>query len=339
MKLRLKEIIWEVTGKCKNGCSYCGSKDNWKEEIDETRIRKIVDRIAEYAPDEIDISGGDPLLVSYDTHEYLVKKLPNVNCKILMNPKSLEAKNNSTITLEHKTKILKLYKHVGVSINTAEELDYFETARHNLYGTPYTIITNYNITNFFLHDKIAQFIKKTDPKTIWQIQFTIYKEEINPLAIYNYPEAIEALNQSIGKHKNLNYIFADNANNGPCGAGLSSIGILANGDIVPCLSMRAWESNIKSVIEGNILFMSLKDIWMTKFQKNRFEENCICCKDICKKRVLTTDITVKIDLPTGPIYGIQMPHQLPYQQRPDSFPLGVMAYAVSVSPFITFSRD
>jgi molybdenum cofactor biosynthesis enzyme MoaA len=60
-KLELQEIVWEITGECKNGCSYCGSKDAWNCITDVDKICKIADEIAKYPPKEINMSGGDPL--------------------------------------------------------------------------------------------------------------------------------------------------------------------------------------------------------------------------------------------------------------------------------------
>ena len=88
--LKLKEIIWEITGKCDNKCPYCGSKEVWNEEIDEYAIRKIASRICEYPPGEINISGGDPLLVPFEIHRDIVEafKEKGIQCKILINPKT-----------------------------------------------------------------------------------------------------------------------------------------------------------------------------------------------------------------------------------------------------------
>jgi len=70
-------------------------------------LKKIVDEIVKYPPEEINISGGDPLLVFYDTrdilsvlkyrvfsfrfHKYVVEALKKtkVACKIIVNPDSI----------------------------------------------------------------------------------------------------------------------------------------------------------------------------------------------------------------------------------------------------------
>ena len=159
LKIKLKEIIWEVTRKCNNHCSYCGSKEGWKEDINEDTIKLIADRISGYLPSELNISGGDPLLVSYNTHKYIKNKLKNVICKILINPLSYD---------KSKREIIELYDHAGVSINTKEEINKFHFEfTHGSRKNNFTIISNFNLTNFFLFDKIAEIVEHGD--FIWQI--------------------------------------------------------------------------------------------------------------------------------------------------------------------------
>lgn len=295
MKLTLKEIVWEITGKCKNGCTYCGSKEVWKQEIDETKIKRITDRIAEYPPEEIDISGGDPLLVSYDVHKYIIEKLANTKCKILANPKSFKDSLK-----EQNLDILGLYSHVGFSINTQEELNLFKDLLPSLKEIKYTIITNFNLTNFFIFTEFAEFVKEQN--VIWQIQFTMYPPKDHnkeyQLALYNYPAAVEKLNEDIAKYPNLMMVFADNANCGECGAGLHTLGILSNGDVIPCLSMRSWVDLSNKTPEGNLFSTSLKDIWFNGFKANRFE-TFVCCKDMCNKQLLNLTKSEKSEKSDG----------------------------------------
>lgn len=352
MKLKLKEIIWEITGKCLNGCTYCGSKDIWKQEIDETKIKQIADSIAEYPPEEIDISGGDPLLVSYETHKYITDKLKKTKCKILINPKSyaekviempqqgIEFTQRDQIQAQERskayTKILKLYAHIGISINTIEELKHLNYM--NLTNIPYTIITNFNLSNFFLFDTIAQEITKRENQdkvnVLWQIQFTMYNDndKDHQLALYNHPTAIDKLNENIQRWPNLKLLFADNANKGECTAGMYTIGVLSTGDVVPCLSMRSW-CDVLEVTEGNLLTATLKDIWVNRFKTNRFED-FKCCKDVCKKQTLKYFVkkdTWKspIDDVTGPVYGVGV---LPVYVPPKPIYPIVTVYAVQTLP-------
>jgi sulfatase maturation enzyme AslB (radical SAM superfamily) len=345
MKLLLNEIIWEITTHCDNNCSYCGSKEGWGESLDPKGIRSIVDEIAKYPPNEINISGGDPLTVDFDTHKYVVEsfKAKGVLCKILVNPKSLSRANASVI--------LSLYDHVGVSINTQEELDIFTKSRDFLDDSfvaleSYTVITNFNIYNSYMAKSIASGIPKD---TIWQIQFTMYKDMEAKGGLWNHPIALKQLNVALGTIDHLKMVIADNGNSGACAAGINSIGLLANGDIVPCLSYRAWVDDIALEVESNILKTPLKDVWFTKFQSQRFEDYK-CCKDVCAKKLIkpvapvrTLDEMSPVKFPWVPpfpfpniteidpvqayavtAYGVQS--SFPHQQSPTTTTLGRHAY-------------
>lgn len=318
-KLKLREIIWEITGRCENGCSYCGSKEVWNELIDEEQIVKIAKKIAEYPPEEIDISGGDPLLVPFVTHEKVVGILKDagIKVKILFNPKSY-AKCDKNIFL--------LYDWIGISVNTEEEFNIVKDIPLN-----FTIITNFNTQNLYLYDVIEDFVKSR--KAIWQVQFTMTNKK--DLAIYENKLAQSNLfNKMASSIKNgVRIIAADNMNDGPCGAGTSSIGILHNGDVVPCLSMRSW-TNIEHHVKGCLIndSESLEDIWKTKFNKYRYE-SFECCKDKCNGVIFTPNLIRRriVKTPNGtepfmqPVYAVK---------RPDN-PI-VMMYGVSPDTTIVY---
>jgi len=271
--INLKEIIYEITDNCNQNCSYCGSKDDInKTPIDSDNIKTIIDQIAQYPPDIINVSGGNPLLISLNDHEYLINKLKSVNvkCHIIINP--FNRKND----IETDTK-LSMYDSIGVSVNSKEEL--IEVLSWNDL-LKCTIISNFNINNIFLFNEIQDFV--INQGLYWQIQYTMFKDK-NPSEIYSSQAAINYLHQLI-KNSNANIIAGDNINpNISCSAGLNSLGILANGDVIPCLSMKAW-TDIKPLTFGNLLRNSNQDsldnIWIKKFAQFRCEEFS-CCKDHC----------------------------------------------------------
>lgn len=283
-KLKLREIIWEITGRCENRCEYCGSKEAWDTNIDEEKIRKIADLIEEFPPEEIDISGGDPLLVDEQTHKYIVKKLKDkkVKVKILCNLKSIIT---ATKSIDVKFKILGLYDWVEISINEQYDIELFEQCltffMQNEIHKKMTVITNFNISNVFLYKDIERLIKQYELP--WMIQYTMYQGK-NKNALYENNSAREYLFKNINDSidDNLKIILSDNITQSQCGAGSSSIGILYNGAVVPCLSMRSWE-NLSTVIQGDIFYDGLKTIWENKFKKYRFCEYK-CCKDICNNK-------------------------------------------------------
>jgi MoaA/NifB/PqqE/SkfB family radical SAM enzyme len=323
-KLKLREIIWEITGRCENGCSYCGSKEVWNEEINEENIVKIAKKIAEYPPEEIDISGGDPLLVSFITHEKVVGilKEAGIKVKILFNPKSY-AKCDKSIFL--------LYDWIGISVNTEEELNIVKDIPLN-----FTIITNFNTQNLYLYDNIEDFVKSRG--AIWQVQFTMTNKK--DLAIYENNLAQDNLFNKMHSsiRKGVRIIAADNMNDSPCGAGTSSIGILYNGNVVPCLSMRSW-TKVEDNVQGNLLDdkQSLINIWINGFKKYRYD-SFECCKDQCRGVVFIPNLIRRIiKTPSNtepfmqPVYAVKRPQDpivMMYGVSPDT----TIVYGVTDTP-------
>lgn len=315
--ITLHEVIWEITDNCGQNCTYCGSKETLNQTpIESENIRAIVDEIAKFPPKAIDISGGNPLLVSLSDHEYLVRQLGSVGvqCKILFNPFNRKDDKETDAKIE-------LYDWVGLSVNTQEE---FNEAKSWSVFDKMTIITNFNVGNVFLFKEIEKFVIENN--LVWQVQYTMYKEK-DMLEIYSNKEAKEYLHKLI-QHSKSNIIAADNMNpNSPCSAGIASLGILANGDVVPCLSMRSWVDDLKELIFGNLLRKTpqdtLSNIWIKKFSQFRCEE-FKCCKDHCQ----VYDNIVDCEITTNAGSGITW---FPAPEYPtfdnDKFP-NVMMYAV-----------
>lgn len=333
--LKLKEIIWEICGQCKNGCKTCGSKDVWNVPIDEDKIKKIADNIALYPPESIDISGGDPTLVSYKTHKYITDllKKKKVICKLIVNPKSFQ-----TDTAE-KNKIVGLYDHIGLSVNSLEEI---ELAKSSIPLMSTTVITNFSLVNIFNFNDIKNFVKEYNLG--WQIQYTVFKEEDNNLAIYTNKSAAETLKDFIKKafDEGINIITADNMNCGPCWAGRYTLGITYDGDVVPCLSMRSWVEDINSVSQGNLLTCLTEDrdeieklmyeasplqfIWENELKSYRFHE-FKCCKDVTKELIVEYKPQSNIDHTT-------LPKFTPVYPQPNPGPITVY-YGVNINPIVT----
>ena len=276
MRIALKEIIWEITGRCQNGCAYCGSAEVWDDKIDNDTIINIAKKIFEFPPKELDISGGDPLLVPFDTHKEVVSILKGRTiCKILFNPKSLRTHK------EDKLQKLSLYSYMGISVNTEEEIETFLKYKSDILNLqiPYTIITNFNLTNYHLVDFLVSDVVQDQT---WQIQFSI-----TPNSLYKYPLAVKRLNEDLGKYPDLKLVIADNGNSGECGAGLVSLGILSDGRVVPCLAMRSWldATEIEKHVQGRLVHSDLKDIWVNEFKEQRFG-SFTCCKDICDRQLI-----------------------------------------------------
>ena len=285
----LKEIIWEITDECYNGCTYCGSKSILnKIKPSKEKILEIATNIAQYLDylvdtqkprPSIDISGGDPMELGWDLHEEILEILERHELKILLNPKSVY---RQFLKDEHNAAnwrlILDNYDWVGISVNTIEELRLITDKELGYDFSKTTIITNFNKPNIWDYEKFeALAIEKN---LVWQIQYTMYPNDDNDYAIYNCEDAKKLLFDKINKSmdKGVKVIVSDNMNIGQCFAGKHGCGILANGYVVPCLSMRSWTDRDVSI--ANLYDHSLKKIWEQAFgifRCSQFE----CCKDLC----------------------------------------------------------
>ena len=176
--IKLREIIWEITGECHNNCSYCGSKGVSEKTLTHQEIIDIAQSIADFPPQEINISGGDPLILPIEVHAEVLKILrkSNIVCKIIVNPRSIGGQSSAAID------IIEMYDWVGISINNQKELELFRTIAE-AHDLKCTIITNFNVQNLYQFDEIEAFAKTYDK--MWTIQFTVYPDKDNPLALYN----------------------------------------------------------------------------------------------------------------------------------------------------------
>lgn len=320
---KLREIVWEITGRCENGCSYCGSKEVWKSEIDEDRIKHIATAISLYPPEELNISGGDPLLVPEETHRAITSLLrPLCKCKIIVNPKSFKRDYAGAF------RILDLYDWVGWSINTPEELE----ISGNIFVHPSlkeraTIVTNFSTQNIFQYSDIENIVTKHNLS--WQIQYCVFKEEGHPDAIYNSTEAYEYLSKKITESiaNKTKLIISDNMNTCSCYAGKYVLGITELGKVVPCLSMRSW-LDINTEIQGDLLSDTggLEQVWKDSFHAYRFH-SFKCCKDHCRNMALVELIPrkkdVSTDVPGDRLEFIPFPKKIPFLPQHPPEPLTV----------------
>ena len=298
--LKIKELIWEITTECNNGCSYCGSSGlpHVTKNLSDTYIIEIAKKIVEYPPEEVNISGGDPTLVGINIHKQIVDMFHNANIipKIIVNPISI-IKNNDAVFIN----IINLYDAVGMSVNTEDELTVFNEHKAKLDMSKVTFISNFNKSNLWMFDIIYNLAKDTNRP--WQVQYTMFKDE-SKLAIYESELAIKQFYTKLADAQNsyTKIVFGDNINAGSCTAGINTLGILASGDVVPCLSMRAWVDDIKDHIQDNLLRpgTNLEFIWQTKFKEQRFS-TFKSCMEHCKNTAFRKEVQEILNAEPKPI--------------------------------------
>ena len=259
MNMTLQEIIWELTLNCNKDCNFCGSKDilNSHHEITDHTKLLIVDKILEYPPNEMVLSGGEPCIDP--SFIKIVKKFgTDIKLKVL---------TNGTLFHDKYKSILPYINQIGLSINTNQDME----EKHLLLNpNNVTMITNFGTHNIWELKNLYTYFKVKNI-SLWQIQLTMGK--------YQLPaDGIAYLRKQLKKINDNNIVIADNLQvQHVCSAGLRSLSILSNGDITSCLSKRSWDNNLK--IEGNIITDDLKEVWESKFKDERFTDNCKCCRD------------------------------------------------------------
>lgn len=267
MQIKLMEIIWEVTLNCNKECEFCGSKDvinsGFKEISDDDKI-KLAQDFNSYGVREVVLSGGEPGCLSTKVLKSIIGNL------IKGNRCDVEIVTNGKI-FEHKLPWKKI-RRIGLSVNTLDEINYWNNKKlpvdfHNM-----TLITNFGNHNLKYVRYLFEFSKLFGA---WQVQLTMGKKyQLNKNDIAFLRSELNDLDGGIDG----NIIRADNLQDTHnCTAGFRACGVLANGDVVACLAERCFCNKMKTY--GNLLDKSIKDIWESEFKDIRFDNTRKCCRD------------------------------------------------------------
>lgn len=331
MKIKLKEVLWEVTNKCNRNCDFCGSKGILNRVDTSSEQKKDIARSIGEIAEVVTLTGGEPLLLCDTLLEEILSIFKEYDCKVDV------VTNGDNLTNSH----LKMFRNIGVSVNSIEDAKTALNTIDNILeinSRPENIvfIMNINKLNFFDLEPIISQVAGTGIG--FQFQLTMYKDDnpakINGVEINEVRNKIDLLSNKYG----VLYVLADNLQeHHDCQAGIYSCGVLFNGDVVGCLSERSWNNSMN--VQGNVLEESLTNIWINEFKKERFD-SCKCCRDCLKyvedtKDDQNTDEKSK-DLPTIPsddlgkvaLYGVSTPKQPPYTRRPSRGRDDVMLYGV-----------
>lgn len=316
-QIALEEVTWEITDNCEQKCSYCGSANSLnRTRIDLDNIRSIADNLSTVKTlSEVNVSGGNPFLVPTEGHEAVVHILkPQVEVKLVVNPFNFDTNEDAPV-------IACMYDLVGVSINTRREL--VRASEHDVRNVIDVAITNFNTANVMLFDELEKYVLDND--LTWQIQLTMYRGQCDD-ALYESRSGLKYLQEKISGSR-TKIMIADNACHGNCFAGMRSMGVLANGDVVPCLSMRSYKTReeLQKLIVGNLLNTSADHVWRNGFSQFRHDDFS-CCKDVtnCELVANTIQPTEMPDLGADIFHPLQPPKIVP--SFPPVFVYGVRDY-------------
>lgn len=292
--------IWELTLACNLRCSHCGSSAGQArpDELSTKECYRVCEDLASLNCREVSLMGGEPFLRS-DCFSIArcVKQLGM----------DLSFVSNGTVLQKHLDDVARVEpKVVGISLDGMKEtherirgsgtwdkaIDAIELLRGRKIQT--TVITTVSKLNFKDLPRLKDLLLKRGVN--WQMQiampfgnfqkeFMLSKEEYYATALFIAKERIKNRFEDlpvVGAHcyGYFSRILPGCRWNG-CQAGITSIGITSDGNIVGCLSM-----GNDRFIEGNVREKSLVEIWndQGKFAYNRRKEsrnagpNCRGCK-------------------------------------------------------------
>ncbi len=257
------EILWEFTLKCNKNCKYCGSKNILNSNDRKFTYEEITKAIISVHPKEVTITGGEPSTEFKElTKSVKLLHKNDIKVKVLTNGYLFEKINDdfdSNIT------------QYGLSVNTLDDIEQLKNSGNYLkYTNKITMISNFGTHNI---DNIFELAKFAVQFSCWQVQLTIGNEfQLDLNQIRDLQEKINKLNET----KLVEIVQADNFTCGKCLAGIQGFSITYDGNIIPCLSYRAWKSDLH--VQGTI--KDIKNIWKNGFKFNREREFVPSCKTI-----------------------------------------------------------
>lgn len=287
MKYQPITCVWEVTMGCNMRCGHCGSScaEPRPDELNTEEALNLCDQIAEMGLKWITLSGGEPL--TRKDVPMLVKRLSDSNVAVnmitngwLLNKemaKKLKESGISTVAISidgtpeihDKIRKEKAFAHASEAFRTMKDL-----------GINTGAITTITKQNIGILNDIKEKLIDMGVRT-WQVQlglpmgnlqenrdWVIKPEQIKDIIDFCYDTAKEGRiwiypADCIGYYtwkeleiKRISYESNTVSSWDGCNAGVRGFGILQNGDILGCTSIRS-----KEYIEGNIKERSLREIW------------------------------------------------------------------------------
>lgn len=314
MEYQLTNAVWELTMKCNMRCQHCGSscEDAMPDELTTEEALDLCDDLKELGLTYITLSGGE--LTTRADWDIIASKLVEneivtsfITNGWLLNDEIIDkAKKSGINTIAISIDGLK-DTHDKIRMPGSFERNIKNLKKIKEQKMIPAVITTVQKQNIEELEELYQCLKSLGVMT-WQVQIALpmgnfkerkseylQPEEINKIINFAYSKIDEDmmidLADCIGYYSKKDIAlkrkrFGENSFWQGCNAGKHSIGILCNGDIVGCTSIRG-----KEFIEGNIREKKLKDIWNDEksflwnrsLTKESLEGNCRVCQygDYC----------------------------------------------------------
>lgn len=270
--MRFKKIYVEITNRCNLNCSFCSLDNREKRELSLQEFDTILDKIRHYTDTIYLHVKGEPLLHTKLNKILDITKKYNLKVKITTNGTLLKQRID---TLQKYNNI----KQINISLHSENNLkDYFENVfeSSDILSKNIPIVYRIWLLNNLELDKLSTIIVDK---------------------IINYYDLDNSFNEKVINEKNIKikdniyldkdneFSWPDNTNDnlldkGSCLGTRSHIGILSNGNVVPCcLDSKGilklgniFESNLEEILNSN-LFKEIN----TGFKNNKLV--CNLCKN------------------------------------------------------------
>ena len=306
-----RQVVWELTLKCNLKCIHCGSSAGKarNKELSTSEALNLCRDIAEINSKEVCFMGGEPFLrKDWFT---LGKEVNDLGMKLLI------ISNGTIFNNDIISKLVQLQPY-GVSVSldgaTAQTHDYIRGVNGSFKKLmefislskkaelPVTVITTVNklnfkelpmIRDFLLGKNIAWQIQNASPEGRFPRKLTLSKEQFYSLGLFIASVKKEHSTKELpvigarccGYHSKYIPHLGKSPQWEGCQAGMTTLSIKSNGDVIGCLSIP------DEYIEGNSIEKSISEIWNNpdsfaynrKFKKEDLGENCKNCKygEIC----------------------------------------------------------
>lgn len=272
MKIKARDILFEITIRCNKSCAYCGSKTAARgAELTSQQRLDVCDRIVKLAPESVTFTGGEPTLVLEDLLA-CAKKLKSSGIRV-----GVVTNGMAGLDLLWDSEYIDT---IGLSINDPGDIARLKQLldvglRRELGpGGKITVVTNFGTHNIFDFQPISDFVRANCG--FWQIQLTMGEFLLPPSGIAHLYEQIKSMPTG-----EFGYVLSDNLQpEHSCEAGLSAMSIDYQGNVLSCLSKRSWDPEYR--IEANIRAVDdVERFWRQAFEEERFG-TCACCRDRVK---------------------------------------------------------
>lgn len=311
MKYQPITCVWEVTMGCNMRCGHCGSScaEPLPDELTTSEALNLCDQIAEMGLKWITLSGGEPL--TRKDIALLIQRLSQkgVSVNIITNGWLLDRSMAEKIKESGITTVaisIDGTKEIHDRIRREGAFDHAESSFQIMreLGIKTGAVTTITNQNIHILKELKEELIRMGVKT-WQVQlglpmgnlkekpdWLLQPEKIRDIIDFCYETAKEGRIKiypadCIGYYtkkemeiKKISYATDMVSIWDGCNAGIRGFGILHNGDILGCTSIRD-----RSYIEGNIRDRSLRDIWEDEnsftwrrtIKKEQLEGECKTC--------------------------------------------------------------